>query len=131
MRRAVLIGVAVLTAGWFGLSVRQASELGAASSIVSGGRHLSTRQALQARGLLDSAALLNPDSTVDLLRGELDRDQGDLRAARRVLNRVVAREPDNLAAWYALGLSAGGSPATGLRALRNVVRLAPAVRAGG
>jgi len=131
MRRALLIATAVLTAGWFALGVRQAADINAATSIVSGGRHPSLGEARRVRGLLNSAAVLNPDSTVDLVRAALDRDQGDFRGARRILNRVVAREPDNLAAWYALGLSAEGSRATGLRALRNAVRLAPAVRGGG
>jgi hypothetical protein len=126
----VLIGVAVLIAGWFALGVRQATDISAATSSVSSGRHLSSGDARRIRGLLNSAAVLNPDATVDLLRAQLDRDQGDLRAARRILEGVVAREPDNVAAWYALGLSADGSRATGLRALRNLVRLAPAVRVG-
>jgi predicted Zn-dependent protease len=132
MTRALLIAIALLSAGWFALGVRQANEISAATLIVSSaGHHLTPGQVRHARALLSSAAVLNPDSTVEVLRAQLDRDQGDLRGARRILNRVVAREPDNLAAWSALGLSAAGSRATALRALRNAVRLDPAVRVGG
>lgn len=127
MLRAPLIAVAVLSAAWFALGIRQASDVSTATSIVSGGAHLSPAEAGRARSLLGAAAVLNPDSNVNLLQAQLDRDQGDFRAARRTLDQVVAREPDNAEAWYGLALSARGSPSTWARAVRNVLRLDPRV----
>jgi hypothetical protein len=131
MRRGLLIAVALLAAAWFGLGIRQATEIAAATSIVSTGRHLSPGEAGRARGLVATAAMLNPDSTPDLLRAQLDRDQADLGGARRILSRVVAREPENVAAWSALALSDAGSPATAARAWRNLLWLVPPRRVAG
>jgi hypothetical protein len=63
-----------------------------------------------------------------VLRAELDRERGDVRGARRILDEVLANEPDNATAWYQLAGSSAGSASTFVRALRNFWRLVPSTR---
>jgi predicted Zn-dependent protease len=46
--------------------------------------------------------VLNPDRSVDLLRGQLAFEQGHPLAAVRIMKDVTAAEPNNLEAWVAL-----------------------------
>ena len=66
--RAVLIAVAALACAWFALGIRQAIATDRATAIVYQSAPLTPAQAARAAGLLDDAATLNPDRTVDVLR---------------------------------------------------------------
>jgi hypothetical protein len=127
-----LAGIAVVASGWYVIGIRQAHDTSQASAIVSGGAPLNARQAAHASSLLDAAKFLNPDRQVDVLRAQLDRDQGNLRGARAILEHVVAREPDNAVAWVWLARSSAGAPRVFIRALlqlERIVRLPPPSRA--
>jgi predicted Zn-dependent protease len=128
--RAILTLLGLVVCAWFALGIRQAHDTAAVTAIVTGTSQLTAEDAQQASGLLRAASFLNPDSSLDVLRARIDLAQGDFRGARRILNRVVGREPENAAAWYALARAAPGSPKTWNRAFRNFLRLVPPVRAG-
>jgi hypothetical protein len=97
---AVTAGVfALALCAWFAIGIRQGHDTDAAGAIITGTSRLDPAQARQAAGLLQSAKLLNPDTQVDVLRAELDLGQGRTLAARRILESVVAKEPDNAVAW--------------------------------
>jgi hypothetical protein len=81
----------------------------------------------QVWSLLDWAGALNPDTEVDLLHAQLDRDQQNYAGARAILAGVVAKEPQNVQAWQSLARSSVGSPPTFFRALRRIRLLVPVV----
>jgi hypothetical protein len=110
-RHLVTAGCAVLALGacaWFAVSIRQANGVQAASSLITGTTRLPPATAGRAANDLSSARLLNPDTQVDVLRAELDLGQGHAVAARRILERVVAKEPENAVAWEWLARASAG-----------------------
>ena len=122
--------LALVVAGWFGLSWYQAQQTGRASALINSGGRLTNAQVRQARDALRAAGTLNPDLTVDALRGQLALDQGQYRAAIRVLGSVTAREPLNLTAWAELGIAAAraGDRRVLATAGRQIAILIPVVR---
>jgi Flp pilus assembly protein TadD len=82
------------------IGARQAHEVSAATSIISGSS-LSPAQAHRADLALNRAATLNPDRHVDVLRGELATAQGQNARARSTLRQVILDEPKDLEAWLA------------------------------
>jgi predicted Zn-dependent protease len=125
--RAAVLAVALAAAAWFAIGVRQARDTSRASALVSGGAPLSASQARHAASLLDAAGLLNPDRQVDVVRAELDRDQGNMRGARTILKRVVTAEPDNLLAWIALAKASVGNLKDFYAAAYRIRQLVPPV----
>jgi hypothetical protein len=72
------------------------------------------------------ARLLSPDTTPDLHRAVLYRIHNRERQAVALLEDVVRREPDNVAAWNVLyALVREGDPAAARRALAARRRLDP------
>jgi predicted Zn-dependent protease len=122
--------LALVVAAWFGVSWYQAQQTGKASALVNAGGRLSAAQVRQARDALRAAGTLNPDLQVDVLRGQLELDQGRYRAAIRVLDSVTAREPLNLTAWAELGVAAAkaGDSHVLAAAGRHIAILIPVVR---
>ena len=120
--------LAVVAVAWFALGIRQAHDTSAAAAVVTGTSRLADSQARHVRGLLDAAGQLNPDSQVDVLRGELDLGQGDRAAARQVLERVVAKEPDNALAWEWLARASVGDLREFYVAALRIRELVPPVR---
>jgi hypothetical protein len=91
---------ALLVAAWFFLGTRQTSDLAAANAIVnSSDQHLSESQADRALSLLRSAAVLNPDRTIDLDRSRVALKIGHRRRAYRLARAVADAEPQNAVAW--------------------------------
>jgi hypothetical protein len=76
---------------------------------------------------LTAAAFLNPDTGVDVLRAELDLGQGDRIGARRILERVVAKEPQNALAWEWLARASVGDLHEFFLAGIHLRQLVPAV----
>jgi predicted Zn-dependent protease len=105
--RIAALALALAAAAWFAIGVRQAHDLGHATSIVSGGR-LSASQARRASDLLHSASFLNPDRQVDVLRARVYLGRGNEPEARTLLRRVVAAEPEYLDAWIWLAHASVG-----------------------
>jgi predicted Zn-dependent protease len=119
--------VALAACAWYALGIRETHETKRANAIVSASTSLTAEQVREASSLLSSAKVLNPDSTPDVLRAQLERDQGQLTQARATLQRVVAREPENIVAWLWLAKSSTGNPTAGIGALLQIRRLMPAV----
>jgi hypothetical protein len=123
--RVVGLGIALLACAWFVLAARQAHEVDQATAIVSASAPVSTAQAKHAAALLHSAGTLNPDREVDILRAQLDVDQENRAAARAILGRVVADEPENLEAWLELARASVGDVREFFTAAIHVHELAP------
>jgi predicted Zn-dependent protease len=123
-----LVTVALVTAAWFALGVRQARDTQAASTIVADGSAISASQARHAAQLLRAAELLNPNTNVDVLRAELDLYRGKRLAARSILERVVADEPDNAVAWEWLARASVGDLHEFFLAAFRLRQLVPPVR---
>jgi hypothetical protein len=130
-RRALIVRTAVIAAAlvvcaWFVLGIRQAHDLARATSIVSGPGSIGPRQARRASALLRSAAVLNPDAQVDLLKGQLAFREGHRANAGRLFADVAKREPMNLTAWFWLAQAPENHQAW-LFALARVAQLEPKV----
>jgi predicted Zn-dependent protease len=129
--RITIALLALLVSAWFGLGFYQARETGKAAALIGGGAtRLTPHQVQTANAELSSAATLNPDRMVDLLRGELAADQHRYAAAIRILQRVTAREPLNLTAWAQLGFAAARTGNRQVLAVagRHVALLIPPVK---
>src|SRR5581483_11342184 len=108
--RALIAVLAVAACAWFVLGYVQAHETARAQSIVVGAGRLTAAQQRSAADALSSAGRLNPDSTVDILRAELAYAEGHHPQAVRILESVVHREPDNVAAWAQLAAATARGP---------------------
>jgi predicted Zn-dependent protease len=130
LARAVLVVVALVVCAWFVLGIVQAQDTQRATALIAGGNRLSPAQARHARALLDSAGTLNPDLTIDLLRGQLAADQHQLAAAERIAQSVARREPLSLAAWSQLAYAAArrGDRTRLVVAARHISELYPKLR---
>lgn len=126
--RLALLAVSLAAAGWFALSAREAHDDRAAQALVSRLTALSAAEAGRAADLLDGASKLDPDSHVDVQRAELALHRDRAREARRILEAVVAREPQAIEAWVLLADTVKPSdPVAFRRARAQVDRLAPTV----
>jgi Flp pilus assembly protein TadD len=125
--RLTLAGLAVLACAWFTLGAVQAIGVNRATAVLAGGPP-SPRQAAAARSWLATASTLNPDQTVNILRGELAYAQGDVPRAVSILTAVTRAEPQNLDAWLALAHRAGRYPQLFVVALHHIGQLLPPVR---
>jgi hypothetical protein len=85
---------------------------------------LSASQAAAVSDQLSSAATLNPDRQVAVLRARLALLQGDRAGSTQILKGVVAHEPENISAWIALAVS-DPSPAELRLAIGKVAQLDP------
>jgi predicted Zn-dependent protease len=118
--------VAGLACAWFVLSGVQAVNTNRAAEVVSGSS-ISRAHARQARRWLATAATLNPDQTVNILRGELAYAEGRDARALDILTSVTRAEPQNLEAWLALAHRAGHQPNLFRAALHRIAQLLPPV----
>jgi hypothetical protein len=125
--RAAASLVALLVCAWFALGARQAVDTSRASALLGGGRRLTAREAARARSLLSSAGTLNPDRSVELLRGQLAVDQHRYAVGERIFETVTRSEPLNLQAWDQLTFAAGSAhdTATLAVAIRHIRQLYP------
>lgn len=127
--RASMVVLAVLVCAWFALAARAAHDSARATAIVSNPGGLTAAQAAHARSLLDEAATLNPDSSVDLLRAQVALGRHQNGAAVRMIESVADREPMNLQAWVALARATlNRNPRLLELAVHRIGRLAPNVK---
>jgi plasmid stability protein len=124
--RMLLAAVSVVAIAWFVLSARQARDISQATAIVQGSS-VSAAQGRQVNQILDSAATLNPDREVMLLRAALNIDRNDNARARVILERVLQSEPENIVAWDLLLQAAGHDIQLQANAFRHIARLEPTV----
>jgi predicted Zn-dependent protease len=123
--RLCCILAALVVCAWFALGARQAIDTNRAQAIVSSADKLSSAQADRANALLASAATLNPDRQVDILKGQALLERGDARAAQQVLMAVTRAEPRNLDAWVKLAEASGNDLKLFQLALARVRALEP------
>ncbi len=114
---------ALLVAAWFALGGYQAHELDQVTNLVNARPRLTAAQTRSALSQLRSAALLNPNREVLLLRARVYGHSGEPAKARRIAESAVAAEPRNVEAWYVLATVAHGRRLTS--ALHHVAVLAP------
>jgi predicted Zn-dependent protease len=127
LARASLVALALIVCAWFVLGARQARDTARAEALVNTSAQLSSAQVSRARSLLGSAGALNPDLTVDTLRGQLALDQNQSRRALQILESVTRREPMNLDAWVLLAQATQrGNQRIFTHAIAVLGRLAPA-----
>lgn len=91
--RAVVAFVAVLALAWLGVMERDLRRQ------LSGVRAAGARDFARADADFRAARLLNPDTQPDLSRAFRNPRAGRRRGADALVEAVLAREPDNLAAW--------------------------------
>ncbi|HEX8976386.1 MAG TPA: hypothetical protein VF781_07740 [Solirubrobacteraceae bacterium] len=127
--RVLLALVSVAAVAWFVLGARQAGEISRATSVVQGSS-VSAAQARQVNQWLDSAATLNPDHEVQLLRAALDIDRNRSARARTILEQVTRVEPENIVAWDLLLQAAGSDIQLQARAFKRIAQLEPPVPHG-
>jgi predicted Zn-dependent protease len=121
---------AIVIAAWFALGAYQSHEVARATASAARG-HLTAAQARSADAALDGAATLNPDRAVDVLRARVALAAGQTARARRILNAVVADEPQDLEAWIALARASLHDFRQRQIALLHILSLAPVVKGVG
>lgn len=117
--------VALAVCGWFVVGTRQAHDLAAATSIVDAGRGAGPDRLAAAAADLHSAAFLDPDQEVNILRGRLAIARGQVPLARRILTGVTRSEPMNLEAWIWFTGASLGSPREGRIGTARIAQLDP------
>lgn len=129
----VRIGLAVLAlavGAWFYLGVVQARDLSAATAVATSAQTPSPSRAAHASSLLDSAATLNPDIQVKLVRAQLAAGRGERDRAIAISEQAAREEPENVLTWFELARVAGTNRAALLLAFAHIKVLSPPVRSG-
>lgn len=128
MSRVALGLLALAACAWFALGLRQEAAVREARAVIAPLQRPAPADARRADTALDRAGTLNPDTGVDLLRAQLAMDQGRRVRARRILERVLAREPENIRAWAQFAFTVGPADRAAFRRARARIRaLAPRV----
>ncbi|MGI8865014.1 MAG: hypothetical protein ACR2JH_11575 [Solirubrobacteraceae bacterium] len=117
--------MAIVVCLWFGLGIRQAQKLGAATALIANQPPTPASSLRHAPSLLDAASILNPDEEVSILRGRLALAEHHSGSAERILAGVTRREPRNLEAWIWLAGAALNDPRTAAIALAQIHALDP------
>jgi hypothetical protein len=120
---AAVVAFSLVVCAWFALSARQALLTDRATALIAPGA--SPRQLARAEGLLNSASVLNPDRSLQILRAEAELFAGHAVRARAILKRVVAAEPDDLLAWEWLARASVGDPHEFYLAAFRIEQLVP------
>lgn len=118
--------VALVVCAWFVIGIRQARTLDQATAIVTQSPTPTRSELAHAASLLRSAATLNPDLQVKLVRASLALVSNQPALAERIAKAAVHDEPQNLLAWYELAKVAGRDQRTFFGALAEIKRLDPA-----
>ena len=95
--RIAVVAVAVAALAWLGVMERDARLQ--ADGIAAAGRLHVPGSLSRAEDDLRAARFLNPDAAPDFARAVLYQGAGRPRQAYALLERMVRREPDDLAAW--------------------------------
>jgi predicted Zn-dependent protease len=128
--RGSLLALALAACAWFALGIQQARDTDQATAILSSSAQLSPATASHVGSLLATAGTLNPDLTIDLLRGRLALLQHDSSRAVAIFERATRSEPQNLDAWVALAQATlhGTNAAVIERAAANIGQLDPRIK---
>ena len=117
--------LAAAVGAWFVIGIRQAHDTAAATAIISGSGSLSPSQAHRAQSLLDGASSLNPDRTIELLRGDLALRAGETARGVQIFQQLTREEPENLEAWLGIAHGSRGRSQLLFGALRRAAVLDP------
>jgi predicted Zn-dependent protease len=128
--RVVLLALSLVAIAWFVLGARQARDISQVTAIVQGSS-VTAAQARQANQRLDSAATLDPDREVALLRAVLASERNHEARARTIVEQVTRAEPDNIVAWDLLVQLAGHNVQLLAKAFAHVAQLKPTVPSRG
>jgi hypothetical protein len=124
LARIVVALIAIAAIGWLAVLERGAHLYD--RGIGAAGKLDDPATIARAESDLEGARLLTPDRTPDVGRAVTLWITGHAARSRRVLEDVVASEPDNLSAWTALGwVNAGKDPALTRRVTAENRRLDP------
>ena len=122
--RVAVAVVAVVVLAWLAVMERDA-RLEARGVALAGSAQRATDYD-RAHDAFRAASFLNPDTTPEVGRALLYKAQRDQRRAVATIEAVLAREPDNLAAWGVLyAFTREPDPAAARRALDERRRLDP------
>jgi hypothetical protein len=122
--RACVAALALAMLAW--LSVMALDDRAFRRGVELSGRVRGPADAMRAERALRDARRMNPDSAPDVARAILYEGRGAPERSAVVLESVLRREPDNLAAWALLyRLARTRNPATARRALAARARLDP------
>lgn len=128
--RLAVVSLAVAACAWFGLGVVQAHDENRATALIDQTGTPSAALTARIMGLLDSAATLNPDRTIDILRAQAQTRAGRSDAGLATAERITRAEPRNVNAWVVLGFAAGQvAPRVARLAQAKLSELAPPVPA--
>jgi hypothetical protein len=126
--REVRIGAALLAlvaCAWFGLAAVESHDVSVATAIVSAPGEPGPGAIARAASALSSASFLNPDRTVDVLKGRLDIESGRVPQARSLLRAVTRAEPRNLDAWIWFTGASINAPAAARIGASRIAELDP------
>lgn len=102
LARSALVLLCLAACAWFVLGVVQARDFNRAADIIEGAHSLDSTQANHVRSLLDTAATLDPNRSVTMLRAQAASLSGQPHQAIRLAEQVTTAEPRNLNAWLLL-----------------------------
>jgi hypothetical protein len=126
--RPLCVLIALCACAWFAIGIRDTQNTDQATAILSASPHLTPAAARRVDSLLNDAGLLNPDRQIQILRGQLALQAGHRALAQRILEGVVAAEPQNLVAWSWLRQAAPPGSRTAEAAYFHQLLLDPPVR---
>jgi predicted Zn-dependent protease len=126
--RLAIAALAVAACAWFVIGVIQSNNESQATALINGSGKPTPAQTAQIERWLDTAATLDPDRNIDLLRAQAEVRAGQSDKALVLMKRVVADEPRNADAWIVFGFAAQSqSPALARMAHAELLKLAPPV----
>jgi predicted Zn-dependent protease len=126
--RLAIAALAVAACAWFVIGVIQSHNESRATALINSGGTPTRAQTAQVGHWLDTAATLNPDRNIDLLRAQAEVRAGQSARALVLMKRVVREEPRNADAWIVFAFAAQSqSPALARMAHAEVLKLAPPV----
>jgi hypothetical protein len=124
--RIALAAVAVIVLMWVGVALRNAIVLEDAGNVIFRAEPRSRAEVDRSLSRIKSSEFLNPDPTGKIARARFLLLDDRPREALRLVDQVVADEPDNLAAWSIVYVAAREvDPARARQAVVAITRLDP------
>jgi hypothetical protein len=121
--RVAAVAFAVAACVWFAIGARQAHEVTVATNIITSSH--TPASLARASSALSSAAFLNPDQNVDILRGRVAIARDQVAHAQQILSRVTEQEPLNLTAWIWFTGASLGDKQSGTLGAQQIAKLDP------
>jgi len=124
--RIALAAVAVIVLMWVGVALRNAIVLEDAGNVIFRAAPRLRAEVDRSLSRIKSSEFLNPDPTGKIARARFLLLDDRPREALRLVDQVVADEPDNLAAWSIVYVAAREvDPARARQAVVAITRLDP------